>query len=84
MRFGYGVGIGCPPGRLEPLQITRTSTDVLNCGTMFVLHSCLLDEKESIGVVAGGTYVMTDTGSSYFPEPATSSFHRLRHTRAAP
>ena len=62
MRFGYGVGIGYPPSWLEPLQITRTSTDVLHAGTTFVLHACLLDERESIGVLVGGTYAMTDAG----------------------
>ena len=61
MRFGYGVGIGYPPSWLEPLKITRTSTDILHPGTTFVLHACLLDEAERIGVLVGGTYVMTAT-----------------------
>ena len=62
MRFGYGVGIGYPPSWLEPLQITRTSTDILDAGTTFVLHACLLDERESIGVLVGATYVITGDG----------------------
>ncbi|MEM1199345.1 MAG: Xaa-Pro peptidase family protein [Pseudomonadota bacterium] len=62
MRFGYGVGIGYPPTWLEPLKITRTSTDVLVPGTTFVLHACLLDEADNVGVLAGGTYAMTETG----------------------
>lgn len=62
MRFGYGVGIGYPPSWLEPLKITRVSTDRLEPGTTFVLHACLLDEPESIGVLVGGTYAMTATG----------------------
>jgi Xaa-Pro aminopeptidase len=62
MRFGYGVGIGYPPSWLEMLQITRTSTDRLVPGTTFVLHACLLDEKERLGVLVGGTYAMTETG----------------------
>ncbi len=62
MRFGYGVGIGYPPTWLEPLKITRTSTDVLVPGMTFVLHTCLLDEAERIGVLVGGTYAMTETG----------------------
>ncbi|MBT5413898.1 MAG: aminopeptidase P family protein [Rhodospirillaceae bacterium] len=41
MRFGYGVGIGYPPSWLEPLKITRTSTDLLHPGTTFVMHACL-------------------------------------------
>ena len=62
MRFGYGVGIGYPPTWLEPLKITRTSTDVLVPGTTFVLHACLLDEADNVGVLAGGTYAITETG----------------------
>ena len=62
MRFGYGVGIGFPPTWLEPLKITRTSTDRLYPGTTFVLHACLQDDAEKIGVVVGGTYLMTDSG----------------------
>ncbi len=62
MRFGYGVGIGYPPTWLEPLKITRTSTDVLVPGTTFVVHACLLDEADNVGVLAGGTYAMTETG----------------------
>ena len=62
MRFGYGVGIGYPPSWLEPLQITRTSTDVLHPGTTFVLHACLLDEASGTGVLAGGTYAIDDDG----------------------
>ena len=62
MLFGYGVGIGYPPSWLEQLQITRTSTDVLHVGTTFVLHACLLDERERIGALVGGTYAMTGEG----------------------
>ena len=59
MRFGYGVGIGYPPSWLEPLKITRTSSDILHPGTTFVLHACLLEEAERTGVLVGGTYAMT-------------------------
>ena len=62
MRFGYGVGIGYPPSWLEPLKITRTSTDFMSPGTTFVLHACLLDETRQIGVLVGGTYAMTGDG----------------------
>lgn len=60
-RGPYGLGIGYPPSWLEPLDITRTSTDVMSPGTTFVLHACLLDEAESIGVLVGSTYAMTAT-----------------------
>ncbi|MEM7176439.1 MAG: Xaa-Pro peptidase family protein [Pseudomonadota bacterium] len=62
MRFGYGVGIGYPPSWLEPLKITRTSTDVLTPGTCFVLHACLLDAAAELGVLVGGTYAITESG----------------------
>ena len=62
MRFGYGVGVGYPPTWLDPLQITRTSSQRLVPGSTFVLHACLLNEPEQTGVVVGGTYAMTDVG----------------------
>jgi Xaa-Pro dipeptidase len=62
MRFGYGVGVGYPPTWLDPLQITRTSTQQLVPGVSFVLHACLLDEDAALGVVVGGTYTISDTG----------------------
>jgi Xaa-Pro aminopeptidase len=62
MRFGYGVGVGYPPSWLDPLQITRTSSQRLAAGSTFVLHACLLDEPERTGVLVGGTYAISDTG----------------------
>jgi Xaa-Pro dipeptidase len=62
MRFGYGIGVGYPPTWLDPLQITRTSSQGLVPGVSFVLHACLVDEVASVGVVVGGTYTMSDTG----------------------
>jgi Xaa-Pro dipeptidase len=62
MRFGYGVGIGYPPTWLDPLEITRTSTQRIVPGSTFVLHACLLDEAESLGVLVGGTYAVTEDG----------------------
>jgi len=62
MRFGYGVGAGYPPTWLDPFQITRTSVQTLRPGIAFVLHACLLDESEAVGVVVGGTYAVTETG----------------------
>ena len=62
MRFGYGVGLGYPPTWLDPLEITRTSTQRLVPGSTFVLHACLLDEAAPLGVLVGGTYAVTDDG----------------------
>jgi Xaa-Pro dipeptidase len=62
MRFGYGVGVGYPPTWLDPLEITRTSTQQLVEGTTFVLHACLLDEAASVGVLVGGTYAVGEDG----------------------
>lgn len=63
MRFGYGVGIGYPPSWLEPLKITRTSNEVLQPGMTLVMHACLLDEAASLGVLVGGTYLVTADGN---------------------
>jgi hypothetical protein len=46
--------------RLDPLQITRTSTQRLVPGVSFVLHACLLDEPAAAGVVVGGTYAVRE------------------------
>lgn len=62
MRFGYGVGVGYPPTWLDPLEITRTSTQPLVEGTTFVLHACLLDEAASLGVLVGGTFAVGQNG----------------------
>ena len=62
MRFGYGVGVGYPPTWLDPLAITRTSTQLMLPGSAFVLHACLLDERASLGVLVGGTYAVTENG----------------------
>ena len=42
------------------LEITRTSTQRIVPGSTFVLHACLLDEAESLGVLVGGTYAVTE------------------------
>jgi len=62
MRFGYGVGIAYPPIWLEPLQIARGFDYRLQPGMTFVLHSCLELPDEGLGVIQGGTWVMTETG----------------------
>lgn len=62
MRFGYSVGIGYPPTWLEPFGITRTNHQPVVPGMTFVLHACILDAMGKIGVLAGGTYAMTDNG----------------------
>jgi Xaa-Pro aminopeptidase len=62
MRFGYGVGLGYPPTWLDPLEITRTSTQRLVPGSTFVLHACLLDEATPLGVLVGGTYAVGERG----------------------
>ena len=62
MRFGYGVGVGYPPTWLDPLEITRTSTQPILPGSTFVLHACLLDEAASLGVLVGGTYAVNVDG----------------------
>lgn len=62
MRFGYGLGIAYPPIWLETLQISRGFDRRLEPGMVFVLHSCLELPDEDIGVVQGGTYLLTNSG----------------------
>ncbi len=62
MRFGYGIGIAYPPIWLEALQISRGFTTILEPGMVFVLHAYLQLPEEGIGVIQGGTYVLTDGG----------------------
>lgn len=62
MRFGYGVGIAYPPIWLETLQIARGFDYRLQTGMTFVLHSCLELPDEGLGVIQGGTWVMSEAG----------------------
>jgi Xaa-Pro dipeptidase len=62
MRFGYGIGVAYPPIWLEPLQISRGSDQVLEPGMVFVLHGYLQLHEEYLGVIMGGTYVLTERG----------------------
>ncbi len=62
MRFGYGIGIAYPPIWLEALQISRGFTTILEPGMVFVLHAYLQLLEEGIGVIQGGTYLLTDGG----------------------
>ena len=62
MRFGYGVGIAYPPIWLETLQIARGFDYRLQPGMTFVLHSCLELPDEGLGVIQGGTWIMTEAG----------------------
>jgi Xaa-Pro aminopeptidase len=62
MRFGYGIGVAYPPIWLEPLQITRGSSQILQPGMVFVLHAYLQLVEEQLGVIQGGTYALTETG----------------------
>ena len=62
MRFGYGIGIAYPPIWLEPLQISRGIDQRLEPGMVFVLHSYIQLLEESLGVIQGGTYTLTENG----------------------
>jgi Xaa-Pro dipeptidase len=62
MRFGYGIGVAYPPIWLEPLQISRGFTRVLEPGMVFVLHAYIQLLKEGLGVIQGGTYALTYSG----------------------
>lgn len=62
MRFGYGIGIAYPPIWLETLQISRGFDRRLAANMAFVLHACIELPEEGIGVIQGGTYLLTDGG----------------------
>jgi Xaa-Pro aminopeptidase len=62
MRFGYGVGVAYPPIWLETLQISRGIDRRLEPGMVFVLHGCLELVEEGIGVIQGGTFLLTTGG----------------------
>jgi hypothetical protein len=62
MRFGYGIGIAYPPIWLETLQISRGFDRQLSANMVFVLHACIELPEEGIGVIQGGTYLLTEGG----------------------
>jgi Xaa-Pro dipeptidase len=64
MRFGYGVGIAYPPTWLEVLNIAEGSEHRLEPGMVAVLHVCLQLTDQALGVLVGGTYLITDQGAS--------------------
>ena len=51
-----------PPIWLEPLQISRGFTTILEPGMVFVLHAYLQLLDEGIGVIQGGTYLLAEGG----------------------
>ena len=62
MRFGLGIGIGYPPVWEGTFQIDRFSDGVLLPGMVFYLHSWLAQPDQGLGVMLGGSYLVTDTG----------------------
>ncbi|PDT43804.1 hypothetical protein CO661_33010 [Sinorhizobium fredii] len=62
MRFGVGIGVAYPPIWLSSLQIDRFSNGALTPGMTFYVHSWLSLPEERLGVMLGGTYVVTQTG----------------------
>jgi Xaa-Pro dipeptidase len=59
-RFGYGVSAGYPPSWLEPLDITRGSSQRLEAGMVFCLHCVLKLPDEGFGVMVGGDFILHD------------------------
>ncbi|QKC86922.1 Xaa-Pro peptidase family protein [Mesorhizobium sp. NZP2077] len=62
MRFGVGIGIAYPPIWLSSLQLDRFSTGTLVPGMTFYVHSWLSLPRDGLGVMLGGTYLVTETG----------------------
>jgi Xaa-Pro aminopeptidase len=63
MRFGYGIGIAYPPTWLEVLNLAEGSPHRLEVGMAVVLHACLQLTDDELGVILGGTYLITDDGA---------------------
>ena len=61
-RFGYGLSAAYPPSWIDPLAITPESSQILRTGMVFVLHQAFQFPRERLGVIAGGTYTLTDGG----------------------
>jgi len=61
-RYGYGVGIAYPPIWLGTLQISEGFDHRLEVGMTFTLHAWLGLNDENIGLLMGGSYVLTDDG----------------------
>ena len=62
MRFGLGIGIGYPPVWAGTFQIDRFSNERLLPGMVFYIHSCIELPDEGIGIIQGGSYLVTATG----------------------
>ncbi|QRM32253.1 Xaa-Pro peptidase family protein [Microvirga sp. VF16] len=62
MRFGVGIGLAYPPIWLSALQLDRFSDGILAPGMTFYVHSWLSLPQDRLGVMLGGTYLVTDTG----------------------
>lgn len=62
MRFGIGIGIGYPPVWVGTFQIDRFSEGVLQPGMVFYTHSWLSLVDDGLGVMLGGTYLVTENG----------------------
>lgn len=62
MRFGVGIGIAYPPIWLSSLQLDRFSSGTLVPDMTFYVHSWLSLAREGLGVMLGGTYLVTETG----------------------
>jgi Xaa-Pro aminopeptidase len=61
-RYGYGIGISYPPIWLGTLQISEGFDHRMEVGMTFTLHAWLGLNDENIGLLLGGSYLLTDDG----------------------
>ena len=61
-RYGYGIGIAFPPIWLGTLQISEGFDHRLEVGMTFTLHAWIGVNDEGIGMLMGGSYLLTDDG----------------------
>ena len=62
MRFGLGLAAAYPPTWGNNLNITRESQESFRIGMVFYLHSWLEVPEDHLGIIIGGSYLMTAQG----------------------
>jgi Xaa-Pro aminopeptidase len=62
MRFGVGISAAYPPLWENQIAIQHESDDVIQAGMVFYIHSCLQSFDDRIGVILGGSFLVTDNG----------------------
>jgi Xaa-Pro dipeptidase len=62
MRFGVGISAAYPPVWENQISVQIENDDIWQPGMVFYIHSSLQSLDDSIGVLFGGSYLITDKG----------------------